>query len=159
MSKRFVTHDTMVIERTYAASPARVFAAWADESAKAVWMLGSEDDFVPEGYRLDFRVGGSEWIRGEAAGDVYTYDARYDDIVENERIVFSYYMLRDDVPLSSSVTSVEFRADGADTAKTHLVLTEHGMYLDGEDKPALRLEGISAQLDALTGWLAKNGSA
>jgi len=156
MSKRFVTHDTMVIERRYPASPERVFAAWADQSAKAVWMLGAEDDFDPEGYRLDFRVGGSEWIKGEAAGDVYTYDARYDDIVENERIVYCYYMLRDDVRLSSSVTSVEFRADGEGT---HLVLTEHGMYLDGEDKPDLRLQGITAQLDALSGWLEKNGSA
>jgi uncharacterized protein YndB with AHSA1/START domain len=156
MTKRFVTHDTMVIERTYPATPERVFAAWADQAAKAVWMLGSEDDFDPQGYRLDFRVGGSEWIRGEAAGDVYTYDARYDDIVENERIVFSYYMLRDEVPLSSSVTSVEFRAEGDGT---HLVLTEHGMYLDGEDKPELRFEGVSGQLDALTRWLEKNGSA
>jgi len=154
VTKRFVTHDTMVIERTYSATPERVFAAWADQSAKAVWMLGSEDDFDPEAYRLDFRVGGSEWIKGEAGGDVYTYDARYDDIVDNERIVYCYYMLRDDVRISSSVTSAEFRADGDGT---HLVLTEHGMYLDGEDKPELRLQGITGQLDALTGWLEKNG--
>jgi uncharacterized protein YndB with AHSA1/START domain len=156
MSKRSVTHDTMVIERTYDASPERVFAAWADPAAKAVWMVGAEDEFDPEGYRLDFRVGGSEWVRGEHAGDVYTYDAYIQDIVDNERIVYSYSMLRDDVRLSVSVTTVEFRpADGA----THLVLTEYGAYLDGEDKPEMRFEGISSQLDALTNWLATNGPA
>ena len=156
MSKRFVTHDTMVIERTYPATPKRVFGAWADQAAKTVWMLGSEEEFAADAYRLDFRVGGTEWMRGQAAGDVYTYEARYDDIVDNERIVYSYYMLRDDVRISSSVTSVEFRAEGEGT---HLVLTEHGVYLDGEDKPELRFEGISVQLDGLASWLEKNGAA
>ncbi len=155
MSRRFITHDTMVIERTYPATAERVFAAWADPAAKTVWMLGAEDDFDPSGYRLDFRVGGSEWIRGEHGGEVYTYDARYDDIVDNERIVYSYCMLRDEVRMSVSVTSVEFRADGR---STHLVVTEHGMYLDGEDKPALRFDGVSGQLDSLTGWLEQNGT-
>lgn len=156
MSKRFVTHDTMVIERTYQASPERVFAAWADKAAKTVWMLGAEDEFAHEDYRLDFRIGGTEWMRGAAAGDVYTYEARYDDIVENERIVYSYYMLRDDVRLSVSVTAVEFRPVGD---ATQLVLTEHGVYLDGEDKPEFRFQGVSQQLDSLTGWLDRNGSA
>jgi uncharacterized protein YndB with AHSA1/START domain len=35
MSPRSATHATFVIERTYDATPARVFAAWADRSAKA----------------------------------------------------------------------------------------------------------------------------
>ena len=155
MSKRFVTHDTMIIERTYSAAPERVFAAWGDAAAKAVWMLGSEDEFDLKGYELDFRIGGREWIRGEHAGDVYIYEARYDDIVDNERIVFSYFMTRDDVKLSVSVAAVEFRPEGRGT---HLVLTEHGIYLDGEDKPELRFEGVSAQLDALTRYLEAKGS-
>ena len=37
MSQRSATHATFVIERTYDASPARVFAAWADRSAKGRW--------------------------------------------------------------------------------------------------------------------------
>ena len=156
MSKRFVTHDTMIIERTYNAAPERVFAAWADAAAKTVWMLGAEDEFDPSGYELDFRIGGREWIRGEHSGDVFTYDARYDDIVDNERIVFSYFMTRDDVKLSVSVAAVEFRPEAEGT---HLVLTEHGVYLDGEDKPELRFEGISGQLDGLTRYLDAKGAA
>jgi len=40
MSPRSVSHGTFAIERAYAASPARVFAAWADPAAKAVWFVG-----------------------------------------------------------------------------------------------------------------------
>ena len=57
MSKRSATHATFVIERDYDAPPARVFAAWADQSAKSRW-------FGPTGggeqHELDFRVGGRE---------------------------------------------------------------------------------------------------
>ena len=156
MSKRFVTHDTMVIERTYDAAAHRVFAAWTDAAAKTVWMLGSEDGFEAGEYTLDFRVGGTEWMHGEMGGNVWTYLARYDDIVDDERIVYSYYMMRDDVRISVSVTSVEFRAEGE---RTHLVLTEHGMYLDGEDKPELRFEGISGQLEGLARYLDATDAA
>jgi uncharacterized protein YndB with AHSA1/START domain len=154
VSTRYVTHDTMVIERHYAASVSRVFSAWADPKAKAQWMLGTEDDFDPQVYDLDFRIGGHERITGLGQGDVYTYEARYDDIVENQRIVYSYFMLRNEVKMSVSVTAVEFRPE---PEGTHLVITEHGVYLDGEDKPEFRLEGISAQMDALTGWLDEHG--
>lgn len=37
MTKRSVIHDTFVIERPYAASAARVFAAFASEEAKSAW--------------------------------------------------------------------------------------------------------------------------
>ncbi|HZZ95607.1 MAG TPA: SRPBCC family protein [Jatrophihabitantaceae bacterium] len=155
MTNHFVTHDTMVLERTYLASPSRVFAAWADPAAKTVWFTGSEpDEFTPSDYELDFRVGGREFTRGgPAGGDVYTYEARYDDIVDDRRIVYSYYMLRNDVRISSSVTSVEFVPDGN---STKLLLTEHGVYLDGEDKPEDRKEGIGQQLIALGEWLARS---
>src|SRR6201995_1565651 len=155
LNHRYVHHNTMVLERTYPASPSRVFAARADPKAKAVWFLGSEpDEFTPSDYELDFRVGGREYTRGgPEGGDVYTYDARYDDIVDDRRIIYSYFMLRNDVRISSSVTSVEFVPDGN---QTKLVLTEHGIYLDGEDKPEFRTEGITQQLDALGRWLAQS---
>ena len=37
MTDRSVTHSTFVVERSYDASPARVFAAWADPGAKAAF--------------------------------------------------------------------------------------------------------------------------
>jgi uncharacterized protein YndB with AHSA1/START domain len=147
MTETSVQHDTFVLERTYPATPARVFTAWSDPAAKAVWFTGS-DDFTASDYELDFRVGGREFTRGAdpSNGDVYTYEARFEDIVENARIVYSYYMLRGDVRMSVSVTTVELRADGDGT---QLVLTEHGAYLDGQDKPEFRQEGVGEQLNAL----------
>ena len=62
-------------------------------------------------------------------------------------------MHRGDVRISVSVTSVEFRQEGDGTT---LVLTEHGIYLDGEDKPEDRAEGIAAQLAALGTWLDRS---
>jgi uncharacterized protein YndB with AHSA1/START domain len=56
MSKRSTTHATFAIERTYDASPARVFAAWADKSAKQRWFgTGADSE-----HELDFREGGRE---------------------------------------------------------------------------------------------------
>ena len=37
MNNRYVTHDTFVIERTYDAPPAQVFAAWANPEVKEKW--------------------------------------------------------------------------------------------------------------------------
>lgn len=148
MSDRYVTHDTMVLERTYPADPGRVFHAWTDVRAKRAWFLGeSDEDAASTEYELDFRVDGREFCRSAAPdGAVYTYVARYDDIVPDERIVYTNFMLRGEVRISVSLTTVEFhRAD----AGTRLVLTEHGVYLDGEDKPEYRTQGIEQQLDTL----------
>jgi uncharacterized protein YndB with AHSA1/START domain len=71
MSERSVHHATFAVERTYAASPARVFAAWSDPETKARWFGGSDE--ANGEYELDFRIGGREVSRGEAPdGEVYT---------------------------------------------------------------------------------------
>jgi uncharacterized protein YndB with AHSA1/START domain len=77
---------------------------------------------------------------------VYTYDAEIRDIVAGERIVYTYEMYADDARLSVSVATVEFRADGD---RTHLVLTEQGVFLDGRDSSAQREEGTRSFLASL----------
>lgn len=145
MSQRSVHHATFVIERTYAASPTRVFAAWADPEAKARWFGGSDE--ANGEYELDFRVGGRELSRGAASdGEVYTYEARYHEIVPDERIVYVYDMHRDKTRISVSLTTVELAAEDAGT---RLIYTEQGAYLDGEDKPEYREQGTGSLLDAL----------
>jgi uncharacterized protein YndB with AHSA1/START domain len=42
VTERSVTHATFVVERSYDAAPARVFAAWADPAAKARWFASPE---------------------------------------------------------------------------------------------------------------------
>jgi uncharacterized protein YndB with AHSA1/START domain len=63
VTERSVTHATFTVERSYDASPARVFAAWADPAAKARW-FASPEEWGPDEFDLDFRVGGRE--RGTA---------------------------------------------------------------------------------------------
>jgi len=142
MTARSTTHATFTIDRLYDADPARVFAAWADPVAKTRWFGGGSDD-----YDLDFKVGGRELNRGgEPGGAVYTYEAVYRDIVQDERIVYTYEMYLDDARISVSVTSVEFAREGEET---RLTFTEQGVFLDGLDSPALREEGTGHLLEAL----------
>jgi uncharacterized protein YndB with AHSA1/START domain len=147
MTNRSITHATFVIERTYDASPARVFKAWADPAAKARWFGGP--DAATAGYELDFRVGGREVNRGgPPGGPVYTYDARYQDIVPDQRIVYTYDMHMGDARISVSLATVELKPAGAGT---RLIFTEQGAFLDGYDNPDQREKGTAdllASLDA-----------
>lgn len=148
MTPRSATHATFVIERTYDATPARVFAAWADRSAKAQWFGPPDGDGDHE---LDFRVGGREHFAVAVQGARYTYDAAYEDIVSDERIVYTYSMHRDDARMSVSVSTVELLATGEGT---HLRYTEQGVFLDGIDTPQAREHGTAELLDKLGHALA-----
>jgi uncharacterized protein YndB with AHSA1/START domain len=152
MSDRSATHSTFVIERRYDASPARVFAAWAEKSAKGQW-------FGPESgseHELDFREGGHERLRAEVRGSTYTYDALYEDIVQDERIVYTYNMHLGDARMSVSVVTVELiAADGA----TQLRYTEQGVFLDALDTAEAREHGTAEMLDKLGGALVREAAA
>ncbi len=111
MTERSVVHDTFVVERTFAAAPARVFAAWASADAKLSWMGGPDEK--PDEYELDFRVGGREFNKGSlpGGGPTFTLEARYMDIVPDERIIYAYEMYLDDARMSVSVGTVELKPE------------------------------------------------
>lgn len=146
MSEPTVTHATFVIERSYAASPARVFAAFASRDAKARWFQGPPDWPASE-HELDFRVGGRECVRGgPKGGSVHTFEARYQDIVPNLRIISSYDMHLDDRRISVSLATIELAPAGKGTRLTY---TEQGAFLDGYDDAGRREHGTRALLDKL----------
>jgi uncharacterized protein YndB with AHSA1/START domain len=146
MTSRSVTHATFAIERSYDASPERVFRAWSDPDAKARWFVGPAEWERTE-YAMDFRVGGRDLNRvGPPGGPVHTYEARYHDIVPNERIVTTYEMYLDETRTSVSVATLELEPSGNGTT---LRYTEQGAFLDGTDSVASREQGSSDLLDAL----------
>jgi uncharacterized protein YndB with AHSA1/START domain len=147
-----VTHSTFSLERTYDASPARVFAAFADPEQKAQWFAGPEEWEQPV-FEFDFRVGGREMNSGgPKGGPVHHFAALYYDIVPDERIVYSYEMHLDDKRISVSLATIELTpaAEG-----TRLTLTEQGAYLDDFDDPKLRETGTRDLLEALGAYLAQ----
>jgi len=146
MSDRSVKHGEFELERVYSASPPQVFAAFADREAKERW-FAAPTEWGRSQYELDFRVGGREVNKAATpGGSVHTFDAVYRDIVDDERIVYTYEMYRDDALMSVSLATVELlpEDDG-----THLILTESGVFFDGRDKPIWREEGTNNLLDAL----------
>ncbi len=58
---------------------------------------------------MDFRVGGHERFEAGVGGARYIYDALYRDIVENERIVYTYEMYRDEDRMSVRVATSSSR--------------------------------------------------
>ena len=147
MSKRSTQHVTFVIERDYPFPPARVYAAWADPAAKAQWFAGPAGKWSQQRREMDFRIGGRERVRGKFVdGWVSDFDACYHDIVQDERIVYSYTMHVDEKKISVSLATVEFKHAGAGT---RLVFTEQGAYLDGYDDSGKREQGTAALLDNL----------
>jgi len=152
MSQRSVTHASFVLERTYPVPPARVFAAFADPRIKARW-FGAPDEWEKGEVSMDFRVGGREVsIGGPKGAPVHAFDSRYQDIVPNERIVYTYDMHLGDTRISVSLTTIEFKAAGAGT---RLVFTEYGAYLDGYDDAGAREHGSGILLDQLGAELAR----
>lgn len=93
------------------------------------------------------RVGGREHDRGgPSGGRIHRFDALYQGIVPNERIVYTCEMHLDDRRISASVATREFLAEGGGT---RLVLTEEGALLDGRDASRSREWGARHLLDAL----------
>ncbi len=151
MTERSAEHTTFVIERRYPAAPARVFAAWADPTAKRRWFKGP-DSQRDEGYELDFRVGGRERLRvGGADGKVHSYDCEYKDILLGRRIVYCYDMHIAEARISVSLATVTFEAEGKGTLMT---FTEQAVFLDGYDDAGSRERGTNVLLDQLAASLA-----
>ncbi len=148
---RSVTHASFTITRRWNASPARVFAAFADETQKDKWFSG-DGAWTKVERSFDFREGGIETLTGKwKSGVVTRFDCVYRDIVppaagDAGRIIYSYTMFVDGRKISVSQAAIELHADGDGTK---FVLTEYGDYLDGYEDAGSREHGTNALMDAL----------
>lgn len=148
--ERKVTHATFTIERHYDVAPERVFRAFADPEAKAKWFAGSGE--WRQGKRsMDFRVGGREHLSGgRKDGPPHVFDAIYQDIVPNERIIYTYEMHIGETRISVSLATIELKQAAKGTKMT---FTEQGAFLDDFDRPESREEGTKVLLEKLERWL------
>ena len=146
MSKHSAVHATFTIERNLAATPERVYKAFADPAAKRKWFVGPSD-WEGSPLKMDFKVGGKETVSGgPQKGPIHTYTSTFMDIVPNQRIVTCYEMHMDKVRISVSVATLEFASSGKGTK---LKLTEQGVFLDGYDDAGSRERGTRGLLDQL----------
>ncbi len=146
MTELSVTHATFVVDRSYDAPVERVYAACSDPVAKAKWFVGP-DEWEKSDHKLDFKVGGRESVSGgPAGGPIHYYNALLWDIVPNERIVSTYEMHMDDIRISVSLATLEFKPAGSGT---RIVYTEQGAFLDGYDNADQRERGTRDLFDQL----------
>ena len=145
-------HATFVIDRHFDATPAQVYNAFAEESAKSRWFGGGgEWDLIER--KFDFRLGGHERLAGKwKNGRKSEFDAYYHNIVPNERIVYAYYMHIDDRLISVSLATIEFKPD---SDRTHMKMTEQGAFLDGYDDAGSRERGTLQLMQQLADSLPK----
>lgn len=146
MTGRSTEHTTLTIERHFKAPLPRVFGAWAVADNKRQW-FSCHGEWTPLEYRLDFRPGGSESSRvASTDGVVHAYQARYIDIVPNERIIHAFDMMLDDKRISVSLATVTFAPE---PSGTRMYFTEQVVFLDGYADDGARLMGTEIGFDNL----------
>jgi uncharacterized protein YndB with AHSA1/START domain len=160
---------SFTVERDLAASPDRVFAAYAEPARRRRWFRIPGDPADAD-YELDFRPGGGEVSRGRFAPsgttgteELIEYRSVFWDIVPGSRLVFGYELVLDGVRRWVSLVTVELSAWPDETlpegAGTRLRHTEQYVLLayagDGAQDAAhlkgstpLQLNGLAAALGA-----------
>jgi uncharacterized protein YndB with AHSA1/START domain len=149
--ERSVTHSTFIIERSYPATPQRVFNAFSDPAKKRRWFAEGEESKLEE-YEADFRVGGSERTQFRFNDAACVNNTVYLDIQPNSRIVFVYTMTLGDYRFSSSQATVEFFPTATGTS---MIFTEQAAFFEKSDGPKIREQGWRLLLEQLAHELAR----
>ena len=148
-------HNTFVIDRSYPQPPARVFAAFAQPAQKRRWY--AESDHEIQEFEMDFRTGGSERFRyrfkegHQLAGAEISNETGYQDIVPEERMVWTTRMTLNGKVILVSLVTLEFLSSGDGT---ELTLTNQGTFMEWPGGAAMIEAGWRTLLDRLGKELA-----
>lgn len=139
-------HGAFTIERRFAASPARVFDAFADPAKRRRWLVDSASSETLE-FVTEFRVGGRDFSRFRFAGMPEMFnEGFYLEIVPDARIVLAYAMGTDAGRFSASLITITLSPDGGGTQMT---ATEQAAFFEGGDGIVMREQGWRELLQAL----------
>jgi uncharacterized protein YndB with AHSA1/START domain len=141
-----LAHATLIMERTYKAAPARVFAAWESVEARLRWSAPTEATKIVYD-RAEFREGGVDVSRCIEPGLAdFVAEVHYLNIQRDSRIVFAESVRQGGKQMSAALISVEIapKPDGA-----YLLLTMQIAAFDGSGMEAGYQQGWTAALDNL----------
>jgi uncharacterized protein YndB with AHSA1/START domain len=139
-------HEAITLERTYNASPARVFAAWESVEARLRWSVphptaGAAYD------QTEFRTGGLDIMRCGMKDDMhFLAHVRYLEILPDARIVMAESVAEDGRIRAASLITIEFEPLGKSTKQT---ITMQVAAFDGAGMIEGYNEGWTAALDNL----------
>ncbi len=121
------SENTLVLQRTLAATPDRLFAAWTRPEQVRRWF--SPGPMTVDEAELDVRVGGSyRIVMRSPEGEPHSPAGVYQQVVPGEKLVFSWKWA--EAELVTRVT-VELRPVG--DGETELTLTHEG-FVDAADR-------------------------
>ena len=152
MKKSQIEHATHVVERSFKASVARLWAALSKAEELKQWDYpGNETDgFVMGEHEVDFRVGGRDLKSfGPKGGPFYRSDGRFLDIASEKRIVTAATTFDAEGAFSSTLCTIEIGAEGTGS---WLVLTDQTAFFRME-KPSDRRQGVKEVVDRLESLL------
>lgn len=110
-----VLTELISMERTYNASPARVFAAWSDAKARERWGRPNDEEFIVYD-ETDFRVGGEDVSRCGPKGDLrWLARVRYMEIIPDARIVMAEHVSEAGAAKASALIAIELEPVGKAT--------------------------------------------
>ena len=144
-------HATIILERFFSETPARVFAEFADPVARAKWSAPSGDELVYD--ETDFRVGGRDIFRCGPKGDLrFRAETRY-LIVEPDQCVVSSETMESEghnVAVSLNTLELEPVTEGVTLRLTIQIASSVGesMIKGYESGNRSALEGLAAHLAA-----------
>src|SRR5208283_4060616 len=141
-------HGTFAIKRVWAATPQRIFSAWADPAIKAQWFRGPPELWTEVRRSMDFRVGGSEVAEGRFndSGMTTLFEARYHVIEPGSRLVYVYDLHLSGELDSVTLSSLDLRPDGN---RTHVFYSEQIVFLDGQDGVEKRRGGTEWNFETI----------
>jgi uncharacterized protein YndB with AHSA1/START domain len=115
---------TLVLRRSYAAPPERVFRAWTDSGEMRRWYAADVEHEI-HAIEVDLRVGGSyRAVFGKRGEDPYEERGVYTEIVPGRRLAFEMTLSQRGEVFSRSACAIDFIDLG--NGHTEVVLTDHG---------------------------------